>query len=254
MERVVLEFFEEESVWKGNHRVEVLVRGIVPGVLPMQRDAARGKLQYDTSGYVSLEVWCRTCELGERELRWLLKGIVDIMQQGEAFLLRPGHYFLTPDHIFVKPSKELVGLCVRPEGEAAWEKQLQETGRFFLEAIDYKEEEGVKLAYEFYHLCKKEGLRLEDCRELLRAKVYTIITEDGECSKSYQEVLEQPGESVFVGAATSWIEIEADYEGREEQEAVVKRRREDMRKKMLRLTLAGVAVLLLFVVLWQSGF
>ena len=52
--------FGEESVWNGNHRVEMLLRNEVEGVLPIRRETEGGKggLVYDTAGFSFIPVSC----------------------------------------------------------------------------------------------------------------------------------------------------------------------------------------------------
>ncbi|MBR5474540.1 MAG: hypothetical protein IKU83_03910 [Lachnospiraceae bacterium] len=248
--------FGEESVWNGNHRVEMLLRNEVEGVLPIRRETEGGKggLVYDTAGFLSLEDWCRTKVLGERELRWVLEGVLDTLENGASYLLSPGCFFVDPEHLFVKPAKEEVKLCVRPEGQGNWNADLCELGRFLLEAIDYKDEESVKLAYEFYHVSKREQVKPEDCRKLLQARVYTIITDDGEQTDRFLPLEVTQTEVIEIGSATSWIHIEAREEELNRMELREARRKEEKKKRLFRVVISVIAVSIILVLLWQSGF
>ena len=241
--------FGGTGLWKGNHRVEMLLHGEIPGVLEARLGGLDGesRLLYETDGFLSIAEWCRTRELRERDLQWILRGVLDVLREGEAFLLLPGSFFLTPSRIYLRPSEQKVKLCVRPEGEGDWKEELRQTGRFFLEAIDYKEEECVKLAYEFYHVGKREDLKPEDFRELLNQKKERILADDGETGMGSKDAEIRRGEG-------GWIQIEAVGTEMLLPEMQGKTRKEEQHKRWIRGILAGIAVIVLMFILYQSGF
>jgi hypothetical protein len=223
-------------------RITMLCRNEIPGILPLgvYREDGEENLCYDITGYISLEQWCRTGELREKHLCWILQELLDIWTIGEAYLLGTGSYCLEAERIFLKPEEKKVKLCVRPEGEGHWQEMVQELARFFLEAIDYKEEECVKLAYEFYHISRKEELGIRDIRELLTDRNYTVIPDRPE-----------PAQAKENGG---WICIEADrLEVTEGKGREIKESREKRQQK-IRVVLAGLAVAAILFALYQSGF
>lgn len=225
-----------------NHRMIMLQKNEIPGVLRPEIQYLNGaaKFSYDTENLLSLVQWCKTRELKERDLQWILQGILDIWKEGEAYLLTPGCFWLSPDKIWLEPGERQVRLCVRRAGECDWQDAMQELGRFLLEAIDYKEEECVKLAYEFYHISRKEVLTPGDFQELLTARNYTVIVEEAETDLN--------------AGCENWIRIEADRMEQHQRERREVKKKEEKKKRLLREILTGSAAVLILFLLYQSGF
>ncbi|MCI8514629.1 MAG: hypothetical protein HFI93_08425 [Lachnospiraceae bacterium] len=232
----------KECVGNENHRMIMLQKNEIPGILRPETQYLDGiaGFGYDTEGLISLAQWCKTRELREGDLQWILQGMLNIWKEGDAYLLAPGSFCLLPDQIWLEPGKRQVKLCVRQRGECDWQKAMQELGRFLLEAIDYKEEECVKLAYEFYHISRKETLIPMDFQELLFNRNYTVITEEPELERSTRY--------------DHWIRVEASRMELNQKESRELRKKEERKKQRFREILAGLAAILILFALYQSGF
>lgn len=225
-----------------NHRMIMLQKNEIPGILRPEILDLNGSAEfaYDTEGFISLEQWCKTRELREMDLQWVLQGMLDIWKEGEAYLLTPGSFCLSPNEIWLKPGEQKLNLCVRQKGECDWQEAMQEIGRFLLEAINYKEEECVKLAYEFYHISRKEVLSPGDFQELLIDRHYTVVVEETEPEQSRRD--------------ENWIRIEADRIEQRQKELREAKKKEEKKKQRIREILTGIAAALILFVLYQSGF
>lgn len=224
------------------HRMIMLQKNEIPGVLRPELPYFDGSAEfsYNTEGLISMTQWCKTRELREEDLQWMLQGILDIWKEGEAYLLLPGSFCLLPDEIWLDPRERKLKLCVRQKGECDWQEAMQELGRFLLEAIDYKEDECVKLAYEFYHISRKEMLLPGDFQELLFARHYTVIVDEPEPDRKREY--------------ENWIRIEADRMELHQKELREAKKKEEKKKQRFREILTGTAAVLILFALYQSGF
>ena len=225
---------------QSKYLLRMLSRHCIEGVVDARYSVhdRQGAVIYDVSGYVSLEKWCRTRELNARELKWILGCLVSTLRGAETCLVEPGAFILSPDWIYLNFNRSEVGLCVRPE-EGDWQSELKLTARLILEAIDYEEEDCVKLAYEFYHLCMREGLLADDMAGMLEGGRNTLFGDEPEDERLPE-----------TGAGSDWINIPENEllpEIGEEKSDVT----EDRGRILLRRAAIIAAAVLLLIAVWR---
>ncbi len=224
------------------------VRGIVPAVY--SDEDGEGRMLYSVGAFPSLEEWCAARELTAEELRWLMRSLAEIWKDAENCLIGPGAFFLGPEWIFLDADRGNVKLCAAPEDRDDF-SDLQRTARLILEAIDYKEEACVELAYEFYHLCMK---KLPSADEILAvaddAERHVFTDPPGLKAEPEQEPREPQGS----GADDGWIDVRPQPVTAEEE----KRRSRDARRKKIKSMalriLFAAAVVLIAAALLKAGF
>ena len=240
------------------YRRGLILSGCVNGVAPAgySEEDGKGYMTYAVGAYTSLENWCGARDLSAAELQWLLQGLAVIWKEAEACLLSPGAFFLGPEQIFLDVDKGEMRLCVRPS-DAEDLDDLRRSARLILEAIDYKEEACVELAYEFYHLCMKNEPSSEDVLAVCSGKERNIFPQENHAVES-GEPEELPDERFSETAGseqkTAWIDITPEPVTPEEEK---RRNRTESMKKLRSVgvrILFAAAVALVAAALLKAGF
>lgn len=248
----IVEWKRGEAVYRRGIVQSGCLKGIVPAAY--SEEDGEGRMVYMVAPYTSLEAWCGACDLSAAELQWLLRSLAGIWKSAEACLLPPGAFFLGPEQIFLDADKGEVRLCVRPK-DAQDLDDLRRTARLILEAIDYKEEACVELAYEFYHLCMKNEPSAEEILAVCDGTERNVFPSGGVNEEEGEMIPERmAADTSEKPAPDTWIDIHPEPVTPEEEK---RRAREELIKRVRSAggkILFAAAVALVAAALLKAGF
>lgn len=131
-------------------------------LLPMQFFIEDGLYQYyyDISGMRSL-----VQELSVKKLKWtqiqqLLNQLYQTISRMEDFLLELDGIILLPEYIYWNQESKNYWFCYYPDKKEGFDKSLGELLEFFLNHLDYSDDDSVKRTYDVYQKLRKGHIPL----------------------------------------------------------------------------------------------
>lgn len=156
----------EEKQYEESYELEMLLQNQLELILPIQvqRLNAQVQIYYDITSKQSLKDCAEREKLSAEMLRTLFCAIDQVTKEAENYLLEIEHLRLDLEHIYKKEDQFYFCYC-------PWESQdLLQSFRTMLEEIlgklDYRDTEGVELAYHLYQsVCNGEFMIAEILEE-----------------------------------------------------------------------------------------
>lgn len=145
----------EESLYEESYEVEMILKNNPPGILPMHALRVDGeiKLFYDVSAKQHLKDYAERNKLSAETIRTLFEAIVMLIKEVKNYLLDMECIVLDLEHIYTMDGKFYFCYCPWEQKEVvpAFREMLEE----ILGCLDYRDTQGVELAYHFYQsACK----------------------------------------------------------------------------------------------------
>lgn len=152
-----------------NFEMQMILRNRISTLLEMQMILGDGEAQYwyDVTGMQSLEKEMSLHPVSEKQLKQLLQAIVDAKIQLEEYLLDDICLVYEPDMIFYDRGENRIRFCYIPgyaKSDSAGVEHLLET---ILQRLDHSDSGAVRIGYDMYERCMKNGFLIEDCRECI---------------------------------------------------------------------------------------
>lgn|GEM_PF-2685453 len=169
--------------------LHMLAENRIPGLLPLERREWNDvrAYAYDISSKVSLKTYCETRKVRSEQLLRLVKDLENALQTAQMYMLEPDYFLLDEDMVFLEAESGAAFFICTPSAKAPWREQFAGVLRFLLEKIDYREEAGVRMAYELYHLCCEEHVTAEALRECAERSLREPMEEEDEESRQEEE-------------------------------------------------------------------
>lgn len=105
---------------------------------------------YDISSMISLSEYAKNKPLTMLELEILLESLDESREMVEKYLLSIEGLILDPELVFYDRNSKKIKYCFYPWNDKECFSTYTKIAEFLLSAIDYSDEEAVKVAYELY--------------------------------------------------------------------------------------------------------
>ena len=105
---------------------------------------------YDISSMISLSEYAKNKPLTMLELEILLESLDESREMVEKYLLSIEGLILDPELVFYDRNSKKIKYCFYPWNDKDCFSTYTKIAEFLLSAIDYSDEEAVKVAYELY--------------------------------------------------------------------------------------------------------
>ena len=130
--------------------------------------------------------------IGYLQLKNLLIDIVEILESSSKYLLEEEGFVLSPKNIYIKQDNEETFLCYYVGYDKPLTEQFSKLIEYFLNKVDYKDEEAVLLIYAVYKEIKEsnitfEKLKMELNKELKKEKSLAIASNNSEEKTNNEE-------------------------------------------------------------------
>ena len=174
---LILESEEEDTE---DYQLAMLRENHVPGILDTRLRIVDGFAQYhyDISGKTSFKALHEKSNLGLDDIRQLSESLLLAVRELQKFMLNPECILLDPEYIFCE--KGGYYFCFYPPDEEELKNKFHKLTEFFVREVNYKDEEGVRLAYMLHKSTMEENYTIEQ------------ILDDFEREKTYAERMENP--------------------------------------------------------------
>lgn len=164
--------FQGETINTETFQVQMMLHNLVEGILPCsiisvdQEDIWR----CECTGMQSLDIYCRTRELGKKEFIWIVNQLLENIQELQDFLLNVNNLYLIPENIYIHPEKNRILCCMVPAYHNDVWNSLKQVLQFLLQYLDPQDHEVASLAYGFFRVLSKEDCSMETLWSLLYEK------------------------------------------------------------------------------------
>ncbi len=176
MENYVLVPCEEKAELKYQ---EKMIEHSGEGFLKFSAVAEEGKnfFRYVITGMKSMKSVFEAVPLKSIHVMNILKGLIDVIEEGRELLLTEEGFVLDPDSVFMSLSDYSVSFMYLPGHEESLQKGMEKLFEFMLNRLDYNDEHAIKLLYECYGIAVKEEKGIEALKKRLDDEG------DGTCEK-----------------------------------------------------------------------
>lgn len=150
-----------EEMEAEDYQLQMLRENDIPGILPMEVRSIDGNLQYyyDISGTASLTQTFEHEKLGYQAIKKIVDGLSDTLQTLKKYMLNTEKIVVDPEYIFWKQGQPL--FCYYPQCTQDLKPAFHLVTEFFVREVDYRDEEGVHLAYLLHKATMEENYSVE---------------------------------------------------------------------------------------------
>lgn len=152
---------DEEDVELDDYQIAMLQENRIPGILETNIRYVDGICQYyyDISGMNSFHMLHEKSSLSCEDIRSLTESLLQTIKQLQRFMITENKILLDPDYIFCE--KDAYYFCYYPLCKEELTESFHKLTEFFVREVNYKDEEGVKLAYTLHKSTMEEHYSVE---------------------------------------------------------------------------------------------
>lgn len=171
----------EELVWR-NYESQMMESNVIDGLLKFQLRRSNGEIQfyYEITSRQPLGRLLENRTISGEEIRRLVIGISNVLDQVERFLLGEGSILLKPEYIYVDPDSFRIWLCLVPGLNLDFPEAYGKLLEYILEKVDHQDKDSVVLAYGLYQETRKENYGMGDILRLLQETPLSVSERKGE--------------------------------------------------------------------------
>lgn len=152
---------EGETEGEDDYRIKMLKENEIAGILSMDvryMDNVR-HYQYDISGKVALSSLYEKMEMTYREMREIVEQLLQTIKNMKKYMLDGNEILLEPEYIFCGKGKYY--FCYYPSEEKDLHKEFHSLTEFFVQKVNYQNQEGVQFAHEIHKATMEENYSIE---------------------------------------------------------------------------------------------
>ena len=171
------------------YMVDMLAGNKVKGFLELEVRVMDNQNQYyyDITGKETIVQKTQRTKWSKKELTGAVAEILDTVKKAREYLLAADHFLLEPEYMYRSIDTGTLSLCYTWEREKAINEQLTELFAYFLNAVDYEDQEAVEWIYRLYDTSREEECTLQRLWSVF--DVETEKTEEQETS--VEEIVEK---------------------------------------------------------------
>ena len=179
------------------YMVEMLAGNKVKGFLELEVRVMDNQNQYyyDITGKENIVQKTQRGKWSKKELVSAVSQILDTIKKAREYLLAADHFLLEPEYIYRNIDTGELSLCYTWERDKSINEQLTELFAYFLNAVDYEEQEAVEWIYCLYDTSREEECTLQrlwsvfEVEEEKIEKQETVVEEIVEKKPAFKEKL-----------------------------------------------------------------
>ena len=159
----------EREIDMDSYPIRMLLGNEIASLVPCRIQAVDGGrvFCYDIGSRETAEVCFMKQKLGREVIRFLMQGIIQVIQDMQAFLLDVNQLVIQPEMLYYDKEKNGLQFCYFP----GYDHQIQEQIRNFLEQIlpliDHGEPGAVAMGSGMYQKATEKSFQLEQLKEYL---------------------------------------------------------------------------------------
>ena len=163
---------EDEGELLEGYQLEMLSGNQISGILQTSYRHVDGltQYQYDISGMQSLYMMHEKADLSLKDIRCLTEAVLQAVKELQRYMLPATGLLLDPGYIFCDNNGYY--FCYYPPEKETLKEKFHKLTEFLVQEVDYRDEEGVRLAYMLHKSTMDEHCTLEEIlREFDKDKV-----------------------------------------------------------------------------------
>ena len=191
----------EKEIDMDSYPIRMLLGNEIASLVPCRIQAVDGKrvFCYDVGSRETAEACFMKKKLGRETIRFLMQGMIQVIQDMQAYLLDINQLVIQPELLYYDRGKNMLQFCYFP----GYDHQIQEQIRNFLEQIlpriDHGEPAAVAMGYGMYQKAIEKNFQLEQLKECLykedeEQKEQSRTEEKEECMEEEPEIKPQEPE------------------------------------------------------------
>ena len=132
---------------------KMLLHNNIPGLLKLSVQHLNGKAYYfyDIRSRQAISVLFEGRSMSFSEIKSLLSGLVMAADKMSDYLLKSTDILVKPQCIFWDLEKEEPVFCCYPEAGDTYTEAYMELAQFIIDSVDKEDDEGTKLAYDYFN-------------------------------------------------------------------------------------------------------
>ena len=204
LNRICLHVYVSE-IYEEDYQMPMLRENSIPGILEVSGCGIDGESRYtyEINGLVSMAVLFENKQVQKRDIEQFVSCLLETVAQLQRYMLNPGCLLLEPEYVFCRKQKYF--FCYLPGSKQELCGSFHRMTEYFVEKLDYEDEQGITLAYELHKATLQENYDLD---AIMREYKENDETEDAEMNE--EEVLD----SVFT------LDEEEEYELTKDTEVI----------------------------------
>ena len=146
-----------------DYMIQMLAGKHVKGFLDLEVRVLNNQNQfyYDITGMACVAQKNLEGKWNCQKIRLLLSQILDTVGRSKEYLLVQDHFILEPSYIFQKEETGQVFLCYSWEYEKNINRQFTDLFAYFMDQVDYEDQEAVDMIYRLYEVSRGENCTLQ---------------------------------------------------------------------------------------------
>ena len=145
---------------------------------------------YDISGKISLKSLHEKEKLKYEDIKKLVNALLQVIQQAQKYMLEPNGILLDPEYIYCERGE--YWFCYYPPCEQEVKEAFHRLTEFFVREVDYKDKEGVHLAYTLHKATMEEHYSVEKImNEAFEEETELVVRYDKRMEERVEEQLEE---------------------------------------------------------------
>ena len=162
---------EGEENLEEDFQIFMLQGNEIPGLLRTRITYVDNKshYHYDISGKISLQTKYEKVNLSGEDIRRLVYAILQTVREVKNFMLDSERILLDPEHIYCEGEKFF--FCYYPSCRMKLTEEFHKLTEYFVREVDYKDDEGIHLAYTFHKSSMEENYSIEKILEEIETEV-----------------------------------------------------------------------------------
>lgn len=181
---------------EGDYMVQMLDGNKIKGFLDMEvREIDnQSHYYYDITGKENLSQKTAREKWKYEEIVKLVAGILEAVGKAREYLLSEEYFLLEPEYIYREIGSGEVYLCYAWSERKNINQQFTQLFSYFLNAVDYEDEQAVQLVYKLYDVSREEQCTLQRLWSVFETANPEISrAEDELCHKEIKQNLEVEG-------------------------------------------------------------
>ena len=164
---LIIEKEQEEPL---GYQQKMVLHNKLPGILEVEQRQVDAciKYYYDVTGKISLQEYFNKNKVAEAELEFIIMGIVRILQDSSQYLLLQDNFIISPEYIYIDAQDRIIFLCFMEGYQVKVREQMVRMAEYFMEKVDYKNENAIRLTYGLYKELREDGCRFQDIEGVIK--------------------------------------------------------------------------------------
>lgn len=181
---------EGESTIEDDFQTFMLKENEISGLLKATTKYIDDKslYRYDISGKISLQTKHEKIKMSNEDIERLIRALLELLREIQKFMLEPIGILLSPEYIFCEGDKYF--FCYYPPCKLEPAEEFHKLTEFFVREVDYRDKEGIHLAYTLHKSSMEENYSIEKIMdEVLEEEVIPVVKYEEQMENVQEETM-----------------------------------------------------------------